>query len=134
MALNNILEYLKVGFFVFSVAFFLFVAVQIIRILLGGSWELEVALLAMMGVLVTAMLKFSSDFGNTKLELHKSLAALGSSMKKDIYELKTEMHDMKSEMRYVKGELNKFGNELSSLKEGQNAINRRMAKLEAKLA
>lgn len=95
--------YVKAIMLIFLIVFTAFVCIQIVRKLVGGSWNTETVILTIVTINAGATYLLFIELGNTKADFHKSLARLEINLSKEIYklreDLKSDIHKLDNRMK-----------------------------------
>ncbi len=89
----------------FSIVFLLFLIVQLVRNLAGGSWGREDITMGVSIATFTSTVFLAFEIGNAKADFHKSLARVETTLSREIYrlreDLKSDIHKLDNRMERI---------------------------------
>ncbi len=107
---------LKVMLLAFLLLFLLFAAIQTARKLIGGSWDSEAIILAFVTANFVMSAGLMLELGKTKAEFHKSMAKMGTDIRKNINKVELKIAKIDGKVAKI------------------DDISRRISRIEAKLS
>ncbi len=82
----------------FSILFLLFLIVQLVRNLAGGSWDKEDITMGVSIATFTSTVFLAFELGNAKADFHKSLARLETALGREIYKTREEIFKIREDI------------------------------------